>query len=388
MVDFGSLLLASALSGICLSLTLASIWYSSRSEYVLSMAGGISLLVFHIIGFWQYGQHASPWLGEVVLSLLIAGFFVIYCSAMQYLNVRHNGAAELIAGFGVLGVISAVALGYDGAGFIIGYTSTSALLAMTGFAFWVHGDHDHRILLVVSLLSSSCGVSFFLCGAVLVWNGQWQLGTTPDNWAERINTVLAVACMTGLGALTLSLHNLRTRNELVTDTMTDPLTGLMNRRALQTIHGEKLVGRYTAIAMFDLDNFKKTNDVFGHPVGDLVLKRFGATISRYAGKGIDVFRLGGEEFCAVMTRVEPARAREITERIGVSFGAEVVHTPLGPLRSTVSAGVASGTGNGLPLDDVIALADAALYEAKRAGRNCVMLSDSLTRRHENATRSA
>ena len=68
---------------------------------------------------------------------------------------------------------------------------------------------DRRILLVVSFLSGACGVSFALCGLVLLLQGQWVLGAAPDNWAERLNSVVAVACMTGLGALTLSLHHLQ-----------------------------------------------------------------------------------------------------------------------------------------------------------------------------------
>ena len=389
MVDFGSLLLAAALSGLCLTVTLGVMWATSRSGYVLTMASGILLLVFHIVAFWMYGKTVSaPWLADVVLALMIAGFFVIHAASLQYLNAPLGHATPIFAGVCGLLAIFAAALGYDGIGFIVGYGVVAVLLAIAGSAFWRHGSQNHVILTVVSLLTSSCSISFFFCAAVLLWNGQWQIGTAPDNWAERINMVVAVVSMTGLGALTMSMESLRARSELITETMTDPLTGLMNRRAFQSIHGGRLFGPFSSVIMFDLDNFKRTNDVFGHPVGDMVLQRFGNVMTRHASKGVDIFRLGGEEFCAVVVRTEPEKARQIAERMCVSFGAEVVSTPLGPLRSTVSAGVASGLQDGIPLDEVVALADAALYAAKRAGRNRVVQYETHSVRVAPVARSA
>ncbi|TIW74053.1 MAG: diguanylate cyclase, partial [Mesorhizobium sp.] len=154
------------------------------------------------------------------------------------------------------------------------YATVTALLVVIGVMFWIKGGgHDRRILLVVSFLSGTCAVSFALCGLVLAIRGQWVLGLAPNNWAERLNSVVAVACMTGLGALTLSLHHLQAQIELKAETLTDPLTGLMNRRALNSLYGERAFGPFMAVVMFDLDHFKRTNDLFGHPVGDKVLCR-------------------------------------------------------------------------------------------------------------------
>ena len=264
-------------------------------------------------------------------------------------------------------------LGFDGIGFQITYAAVTALLAAIGAMFWMKGDHDRRILLVVSFLSGACGLSFALCGLTLLAHGQWALGAAPDNWAERVNSVVAVACMTGLGALTLSLHHLQAQIELKAETLTDPLTGLMNRRALTELYGDRSFGPFMAIAMFDLDHFKTTNDVFGHPVGDQVLCRFAAVIRKYGRTGVDAFRLGGEEFAVVMSRITPEKAYDMASRIGVAFGTEVVATHRGPLRSSVSGGMGFGTADGRPLDEVLAEADAALYAAKRGGRNRVVL---------------
>ncbi|WP_287304027.1 GGDEF domain-containing protein [Mesorhizobium sp.] len=215
-----------------------------------------------------------------------------------------------------------------------------------------------------------------------------MLGVAPDNWAERLNSAVAVACMTGLGALTLSLHHLQAQIELKTETMTDPLTGLMNRRALTAFYGERVFGPFMSVAMFDLDHFKKTNDVFGHPVGDQVLRRFAAVVRKYSRTGVDAFRLGGEEFVLVMSRMTEEKAYDIASKISVAFGTEVVATQLGPLRSTVSGGIGFGGTDGTSLDNVLAEADAALYAAKRAGRNRVVAQNKASKADAPALRSA
>ncbi|MBZ9659582.1 GGDEF domain-containing protein [Mesorhizobium sp. ESP-6-4] len=373
MLDFSSLLLAAALSGICLSITMFAIWLATpKARFVLTVACGILVLVAHVVGFWRYSKDADPWLCQVVLALLTLGFLVLCLSAMQYLGFRdyRRVVVPTLAAMAVCAIVTF--LGFDGIGFQITYAAVTALLAAIGTMFWMKGDHDRRILLVVSFLSGACGLSFALCGLTLLVQGQWVLGAAPDNWAERLNSVVAVACMTGLGALTLSLHHLQAQIELKAETITDPLTGLMNRRALNELYGDRSFGPFMAIAMFDLDHFKMTNDVFGHPVGDQVLCRFAAVIKKYGRAGVDAFRLGGEEFALVMSRVTPEKAHDMASRIGVAFGTEVVPTHRGPLRSSVSGGMGFGSAAGRPLNDVLAQADAALYAAKRAGRNRVI----------------
>ncbi|QPC92685.1 diguanylate cyclase [Mesorhizobium sp. INR15] len=381
MLDFSSLLLAAALSGTCLSITMFAIWFTApRAGFVLTVGCGILLLVAHVVLFWRYAKAPSPWLCQSVLMLLSLGFLTLCLSAMQYLGMHHYRRAILptLAAMAVCG--TATLFGFDGIGFIITYAAVTVLLSAIGLMFWIKGSNDRRILLVVSFLSGICAVSFGLCGLVLLVNGQWTLGVAPNNWAEALNSVVAVACMTGLGALTLSLHHLQAQIELRAETMTDPLTGLMNRRALMSLYGERSFGPFMSVSMFDLDHFKKTNDLYGHPVGDQVLCRFAAVVRKYARTGVDAYRLGGEEFALVMSRVTEDRAYDIASKISVAFGTEIVATPRGPLRSTVSGGIGFGRVDGARFEDVLAEADAALYAAKRAGRNQVV-----ARRQEDKT---
>ncbi|MER9685834.1 GGDEF domain-containing protein [Mesorhizobium sp. M0139] len=374
MLDFSSLLLAAALSGTCLSVTMFVIWFTApRARFVLTVACGILVLVAHVIVFWRYTREPSPLLCQAALALLSLGFLALSLSAMQYLGVRNYSRAVLPAMLAIAVCAGVTYLGFDGVGFILTYTTVTVLLASIGVMFWIKGGQDRGILLVVSALSGVCGVSFGLCGAVLLVKGQWVLGVAPDNWAERLNSVVAVACMTALGALTLSLHHLQAQIELKAETLTDPLTGLMNRRALNSLYRERVFGPFMSVAMFDLDHFKRTNDVYGHPVGDRVLCRFAAVIKKYDRVGVDAFRLGGEEFALVMSRMTEDKAYDLASRIGVAFGTEVVPTPRGPLRSSVSGGIGFGKEDGSSLDEVLAEADRALYAAKNDGRNRVLV---------------
>ncbi|ESX19249.1 MULTISPECIES: GGDEF domain-containing protein [unclassified Mesorhizobium] len=374
MLDFSSLLLAAALSGTCLSVTMFVIWFTApRARFVLTVACGILVLVAHVIVFWRYTREPSPLLCQAALALLSLGFLALSLSAMQYLGVRNYSRAVLPAMLAMAVCAGVTYLGFDGVGFILTYTTVTVLLASIGVMFWIKGSQDRGILLVVSALSGVCGVSFGLCGAVLLVKGQWVLGVAPDNWAERLNSVVAVACMTALGALTLSLHHLQAQIELKAETLTDPLTGLMNRRALNSLYGERVFGPFMSVAMFDLDHFKRTNDIYGHPVGDRVLCRFAAVIKKYDRVGVDAFRLGGEEFALVMSRMTEDKAYDLASRIGVAFGTEVVPTPRGPLRSSVSGGIGFGKEDGSSLDEVLAEADRALYAAKNDGRNRVLV---------------
>ncbi|TIV94099.1 MAG: GGDEF domain-containing protein, partial [Mesorhizobium sp.] len=164
MLDFSSLLLAAALSGTCLSVTMLAIWFTApRARFVLTVACGILVLVAHVVLFWRYTKDATPWLCQIVLALLSLGFLVICLSAMQYLGIRNYRRAigPALAAMAACAVVTY--FGFDGVGFLITYSTVTGLLAAIGAMFWMKGDHDRRILLVVSFLSGVCGLSFALC---------------------------------------------------------------------------------------------------------------------------------------------------------------------------------------------------------------------------------
>ncbi len=148
-------------------------------------------------------------------------------------------------------------------------------------------------------------------------------------------------------------------DNLADEAQTDPLTGLPNRRAwdaqIKRLHSE---GSRLVIAMIDFDHFKHFNDTYGHPAGDRLLKETAAAWRDQLRTGDLLARLGGEEFGLLLRDCEPDIATEVTDRLRRSVSDNW----------TCSAGIAVGQP-GESVEEIIARADVALYEAKAAGRD-------------------
>ncbi len=164
--------------------------------------------------------------------------------------------------------------------------------------------------------------------------------------------------------------------------ITDGLTGLLNHRAFQAKADEALAqarryGRRCSLVLIDVDHFKSVNDTYGHPAGDLVLKGV-AQLLRQKGRDTDIVaRYGGEEFAIVMPETDSHGARVIAERIRECVSSNAFSTELGPIKVTVSAGVATFPLDANEKQELIDLADQALYQAKRQGRNRTLSASQL-----------
>lgn len=182
-------------------------------------------------------------------------------------------------------------------------------------------------------------------------------------------------------------HDISARKQheevLVAQATTDALTGLPNRRHFLAHLDDELarLRRFpehgAALLMLDLDRFKRVNDAHGHAVGDRVLRHF-AQVLRDALRKTDLAgRLGGEEFAVLLTGVDLDSARDFADRLRQRVADAHVTLDTGTLRYTVSIGVAL-IAPADTADDLLARADAALYSAKQAGRNRVMLAAETT----------
>jgi diguanylate cyclase (GGDEF)-like protein len=155
----------------------------------------------------------------------------------------------------------------------------------------------------------------------------------------------------------------------------DELTGLPGRRAFNNVMGQ--LGGHYAIAMCDVDHFKRFNDTYGHEAGDQLLKMVGAELSQVGGGG-RAFRYGGEEFLIVFRGRSALEARPFTESLRQTIADARVDTrrsnqPAGGI--SVSIGIGEKSKRHSTPELVLEAADAALYRAKEAGRNCVKLED-------------
>jgi len=328
------------------------------------------LLVGHVLAYWTYVQSPSIPLLAFVMAFLAAGLATLYGAARQFCRSLSPFGSSL-AGGGAIVALEAPLLvaGYDGAAMMVENSGALALLCMTAWVYLRHRADAPIQMVALAAMYTACGISFGLCGLMLVLDGQWVIGHAPKNWAEDLSIMVAVASMTGIGALSLALNQTRNAARHRAAALTDPLTGAMNRRALFTRYEGRSFGPYMAVVMFDLDHFKGINDTYGHAAGDRVLLTFADVARRHLRAGDDLARLGGEEFAAVMPRITEEQVQAVARRICEDFAAAGLVTDRGLLSCTVSAGIGFGTVEGTDLEDVLHRADAALYAAKRNGRN-------------------
>lgn len=162
---------------------------------------------------------------------------------------------------------------------------------------------------------------------------------------------------------------------LAYEAMHDPLTGALNRRAFAEVLSKSLVeeqrhGMGLAIGVCDVDEFKNVNDAHGHQVGDDVLCGLVQLLTSQL-RGYDTLsRLGGDEFAVLATHTAGSDVPSIYERVRAAVASTPIQTKAGDLSITVSFGV-SRWQHGQSADELLVAADAALYQAKSAGRNRV-----------------
>jgi diguanylate cyclase (GGDEF)-like protein len=181
-----------------------------------------------------------------------------------------------------------------------------------------------------------------------------------------------------LGQAAASVENVALHELVSEQAVTDELTGLSNNRAFRDAIVKEAArarrfGHDLSLLMLDVDDFKQVNDAHGHPQGDAVLRAIGRVLDEES-RGIDEpARYGGEEFAVALPETGTAGALEVAERIRSRIEGEPVGRVNGDgeLWVTASIGVATLPGDAEDAGDLVAAADAALYAAKRAGKNRV-----------------
>jgi diguanylate cyclase (GGDEF)-like protein len=161
----------------------------------------------------------------------------------------------------------------------------------------------------------------------------------------------------------------------------DPLTGLYNRRYLDSTLERELArckreGQPISLILIDIDHFKKINDTYGHQAGDKVLQQLSAALAGMARAGDVACRYGGEEFLLLMPTMTLDTARERAEELRSSFGTTAVSFGEFDILTTLSIGISIYPGHGTSPDELIRSADRALYRAKHHGRNCTEVATS------------
>jgi diguanylate cyclase (GGDEF)-like protein len=197
------------------------------------------------------------------------------------------------------------------------------------------------------------------------------VGVDPAGFVDDPTfTLVGLATCGGLAAFSEAL--MRVELQQRSEAVLDPLTGLLNRNTLAPRFEEiaqqaALTGAPVCLVACDLDRFKDVNDAHGHDRGDAVLKDAAYVLRKQLRSFELVYRLGGEEFLIVLPGCSAAEGRALAERVRAS----IEDARPGGLAVTASFGVAATAGSGATFEPLFKAADAALYEAKRAGRNRV-----------------
>ena len=193
-----------------------------------------------------------------------------------------------------------------------------------------------------------------------------EASSYPGRWVDVMVSVSVVSAV----VLALAGRNDVLLSQLDDEARTDALTGLLNRRGFDERAALELARtrrehRSIAVAVFDLDYFKRINDEWGHEVGDRVLAHVGALLAAES-RGVDVTaRMGGEEFVVLLPGCDNAAAVAYTERVRAALAAsDSSALPTVRLSAGVLAGVAPSS-----IEQLLRGADSALYDAKHAGRN-------------------
>jgi diguanylate cyclase (GGDEF)-like protein len=294
---------------------------------------------------------SAPWLGWWTLILFAL-------SALNFLNVDHrmerSAHPERVSVCAILITLLLIA-----AGVVLSGGPTSPALP------W--------LVLPAGMIAARFRAQVVIAGltvTVLVILAA-TLGVDPTATIRNPVPVIAtLALLTGVVSIVLALQaaELHHRSEAILD----PLTGLLNRRALAPRFTEislqaRLTRQPVCLVLCDVDNFKAINDEHGHDCGDAVLRDVAYALRKQLRSFELVYRLGGEEFLVVLPGIELAGGREVAERLR----AAVEQTrPMG-VTVTMSLGLSAGHGEQVDYDVLFKAADGALYEAKRAGRNQV-----------------
>jgi len=266
------------------------------------------------------------------------------------------------------------------------YQLPYALMQLLGVSVVLRSGRRHvldLVLLAIYVLGALhfMGKPFLAAALGSGASAQAYIGTTYAAISQAVGAVLLIA--NGILMLVILLRDALAA--MTTQTETDPLSGLLNRRGFED-RAEKLLasarrdGVPVSIVVADLDHFKAVNDQYGHPVGDVVISSFSrmlmdaAALGSMTVSGAILGRLGGEEFAALAPGSGLNSAQLFAERVRTQFGTAGVIEQAPQMRPSASFGVAQLRADE-GLFDLLRRADAALYEAKRTGRDRICIAD-------------
>jgi diguanylate cyclase (GGDEF)-like protein len=360
----------------------AAISFASTPVGLGDLAGPLALLVASTVASRYPVPIEGAESGGVTLSFVFgtsgivlfgweAGILIAFAAPATMQLVEHRPPERVAYNASVFAIGGAVAAG---AVSLVHGEGTAPLVAMVLLS--AAAQYTINLLLVSAAVASSARRAFsplvgssarativpfaLMASAALMLVVLWQ--RSPLLSAALVGPLLAISLYQRSAYQALRAMRLA---------LTDPLTGLGNHRSFQERLQRELIGAEARVVPFtlcliDIDDFKRVNDLFGHPVGDSVLAEVGARLRQNG----EAFRLGGDEFALLL----PARSADEALPVAESVLARIAAVDLDEVGSvTASAGIASFPTQAFDRDELIRLADSALYWAKEHGKNRVHL---------------
>jgi diguanylate cyclase (GGDEF)-like protein len=355
-----------------------------KQGFRLSRTIGLALVVYELILLASIQLATSPtqdktWLSIRLIGMaLLTGLFFIANEVSLRAFKRHPRMDEVtLEKLGLLLPLGGgllIALSYLLSG-QLGILLLSGIISLQSQLFG-HNGIARTLLLLFGLLYL---ITLPLGYPLVLGFRPDALGSIPLSIRLLIMLLPLVASVNHFGNIVASTQkNTSSRvSRLQSLAATDGLTGLINRRQFnQQLDSEiaraKRYRKPLSLALFDIDDFKKINDFYGHTTGDRILKELGALITQNVRESDVAARYGGEEFALILPETGQIDAYELLERLRAMIERTVYCLPDNPITATISVGVAQ-----LDLEDgkgyeIIEKADANLYAAKRQGKNQVV----------------
>ena len=250
------------------------------------------------------------------------------------------------------------------------------LIAMTSLTYFCPYEHKYiPYLFAVTELSLFLALKLYMD---LVCPAYQAVPESVRLWLYLYNacacfTIIIYAAFSSKVSASVSRKELQDENRSLSELANyDQLTGLLSRHAFQE-KLKALQGGLVVVALSDIDDFKKVNDVWGHICGDRVLRESAELIRRFLGGNVDVCRWGGEEFLFLFRDTDMKTAVEILNRLCKAIGEYPFYCEGTEFHITMTFGVSSGMA-GISMDELVAMADRCMYEGKAGGKNRVVYS--------------
>jgi len=381
--------------GAFLTLLIGLLLFAVRRQFAAalqpSLRWWILATLVHPIGFLLIGlrELVSDWWSTVLSNTLIALAFAAFAISLRLFNGSPQRRARLYA---LVGATTLLAFWYA----IVDRDEPMRHGTIQGLFELLPGSSARSIYRQGqerTITGHITGAMFLLGTAVMAWRGAVYL-FVPEIVLPQVGSAIFVASPLQIAAYAcggllpvvstigfLLMCTEFNQRELARAATLDYLTGICNRRAIEDLASRSIAaarrhGMPMALMIIDVDHFKNINDEFGHQAGDVALVETVKRIRDSLRSEDLVGRLGGEEFVAVMPNTDASSALAAAERMRASFSDAPMHLGERELLITVSIGVAVLDAQDAVYSQLLRRADRAMYGAKAAGRNKVMLDGS------------